>query len=644
MAVLLEGPGPGEERSRTESFACLYASTYQPLVGFCRRLLGGSGDPEELAQEAFLRAWVTWDRYAASRPFWALVSTIARNLCIDHHRHRQVAGAVLERRGLELSGSQDALPEEELEASEEYRWARQALEELRPRHRRVIHLRDVRGLSYEEIAEAEGMTVESVRGSLYRARRNLREAYARMAAGGLAAIVLGPLRRLRLRVGLWVHRASQAAASSPALAARAGDALAALVALAVLTSGAPALIQAGDGTSPAVPRAFAAGGGGVADTTTSVASTVVPPGAAPRAGSGQQAKADSPLEGTTGPYPVPGLGGGGETPEQATFTQFVASPHGDGRELYATGFSPEHCATAHCPVLFRSTDAGVSWTRLRAFAFVGGTVMLPPSYPADDRIFIAGPNALQVSNDHGASFTNLTPLGGFAAMSPAFSTGDRRILVGAVPGWIYHDDNNAVTPLDLAPVPASAALSFAFAPTYPADPRLLIGGAVARSGDAQSSVVSACNKNSCGPAVPLAGSDGVPTLLTTHAFATTGVAFAWQAGRLFRTSSGGATFSGLSLPVDAGVQALAEDAADNLYLALLSAQPDGTPVGGVFVSRDRGSTWARLGATTALFRGAYTVAALPDGRLFAAPDATTGGGLLCSADAGRTWARRCPHS
>jgi len=418
MAVLLEGPGPGEERSRAESFARLYTSTYQPLVGLCRRLLGGSGDPEEVAQEAFLRAWVTWDRYAASRPFWALVSTIARNLCIDHHRHQQVAGAVLRRRGRELSRSPEALPEEELEASEEYRWARQALDELRPRHRRVIHMRDVRGLSYEEIAEAEGTTVESVRGSLYRARRHLREAYARMAAGGPAVVVVLPLRRLRHRVGLVLHRCSQAAASSPALAARATDALAALVAMALVTSGAPALTPAGAGAAPAGPRAFAGGGSsrGGGTTTSSTSSTARTSDAASPAGAGGRPAAGSSVAAPVGATPIPGLGGGGDTPEQATFTQFAASPNGGGRELYATGFSGDNCAT-RCPVLFRSTDAGVSWKRLPAVGFVGGTIMLPPSYPADDRIFIAGPNALQVSNDGGRSFTDLTPLGGFAAMS-----------------------------------------------------------------------------------------------------------------------------------------------------------------------------------------------------------------------------------
>jgi RNA polymerase sigma-70 factor, ECF subfamily len=643
MAVLLEGPGPGEERSRDEAFARLYTSTYLPLVAFCRRHLGTGGDPEEVAQEAFLRAWVTWDRYASSRPFWALVSTIARNLCIDHHRHKQVAGAVLERRSHELSGSPDALPEEQVEASEEYRWARQALDELRPRHRRVIDMRDVRGWSYEEIAEAEGTTVESVRGSLYRARQHLRQAYARMAEGGPAAVLLLPLRRLRHRAGIVVNRFAQAASASPALAARAGDALAALVALALVTSGAPVLTHARGSGAPTAPRAFAERSGG--GTTSSTASTAVAStGAGSRAGSHQPSPTDSPVTATVGAYPVPGLGGGGETPEEATFTQFVASPHGEGRELYATGFSAERCATASCPVLFRSTDAGVSWKRLRAIGFAGGTIMLPPSYPADDRIFIAGPNALQVSDDGGATFSNLTPLGGFAAMSPAFSAGDPRIFVGAVPGWIYHDDQKLVTPLDLAPAPASAALSFAFSPAYPADNRVLVGGAEASGGDAQSSVVSTCEHTACRPAVSLPESGGVPTLLTTRAFASSGVAFAWRVSKLFRTTDGGGRFSAVTLPVPADVQALSEDGAGTLYLALLRPQPKGPSIGGVFASHDGGSHWQRLGAGTTLDYGAVTVAALPDGRLFAAPAATQGGGLLCSADAGRTWARRCPHS
>ena len=80
--------------------------------------------------------------------------------------------------------------------------------------------------------------------------------------------------------------------------------------------------------------------------------------------------------------------------------------------------------------------------------------------------------------------------GGYTAMSPAFSAGDSRILVGAIPGWIYHDDSKAVTPFDSVPESTSQALSFAFSPAYGTDQRLLIGGT--DSSPAQGAVVSVC--------------------------------------------------------------------------------------------------------------------------------------------------------
>ena len=89
--------------------------------------------------------------------------------------------------------------------------------------------------------------------------------------------------------------------------------------------------------------------------------------------------------------------------------------------------------------LFHSANGGATWEQLTATGYVGGAVLLAPSFPADPRIFVAGPNALQLSTDGGKTFTTVAPLGGAAAMSPAFSNGDPRILLGAVPGWEYND-------------------------------------------------------------------------------------------------------------------------------------------------------------------------------------------------------------
>src|SRR4051812_46987928 len=238
---------PGEDRA--EVFGELYAAHYRPLVAFCRRLSGGDG--EELAQDAFLRAWTSWERYAPSRPFWPWVSTIARRLCIDHGRRRRTAQA----RGpyaVDRQYEVVATPEELYEASEEYQWAREALEQLRPDQRRVIRLRDVEGWSYDRIADHEGVTVESVRGSLRRARSRLRLVYAQMSSGSPAIIVLAILRDFRRRLPGVSHRVQANAASAGVLGARAAESVAAIVVLALgsVSASVPA-------TSPA--QAFAQG-------------------------------------------------------------------------------------------------------------------------------------------------------------------------------------------------------------------------------------------------------------------------------------------------------------------------------------------------------------------------------------------------
>lgn len=161
------------------SFDEFYNAYYRDLVAYCRRHLGTGGDPEAIAQEAFTRAWTAWGRYTASRPFWPWMVTIARRLCIDYRR-REVRHAELPE-AVTMWMESSALPEERLEIAEERRHALIALGHLKPEARRVVELRDIDGWSYEQIANFEGVTVESIRGSLKRARIALRRAYDRVA-------------------------------------------------------------------------------------------------------------------------------------------------------------------------------------------------------------------------------------------------------------------------------------------------------------------------------------------------------------------------------------------------------------------------------------------------------------------------------
>src|SRR5205807_4854752 len=223
-------------------------------------------------------------------------------------------------------------------------------------------------------------------------------------------------------------------------------------------------------------------------------------------------------------------------------------------------------------------DGGVTWVRVWSIAFGGGTVLLPPSYPTDDRVFEIDDHALRMSADGGHLFRPLTPLGGQAAISPGFSTVDRQILVGAMPGWIYHDENSVVTPFNLAPEPTSVALSFAYSPSYTSDRKLVVAGTALALWS--QSLVSRCTGSTCTPATPLAGSVGTPSLLTSRSYATSGLAYAWQLGRFYRSGNGGASFAPVVLPAAGNVESVAEDEAGGLYLALLSTMPNGTSSGG----------------------------------------------------------------
>ena len=614
MAVKLDRWEGAEERSRDDAFAELYESSYPSLVKYCRGLLGDGADPEEVAQEAFLRAWMTWDRYATTRPFWALVATIARNLCMDHHRHERVVSTVLEQRAGELSSSPSITPEERLEQDEEYEWARQALAELCPNHQRLLHLREIDGWSCDDIAAADGTSPEAATAALYRARQRLRDAYNRVAAGAMAGLAYFPLRGMRRRFGLWAHYTGQVAASSPALASRAGDAVATVVAIAVV-SGAPVVNPLPQAAAPERPAPVVAaqrqGGDG--------------PAAIAAAGTAKPGAANK------GPA---ALAKGGV----ATAAAGLAAA---SREVYASGTSShDGCVSATCNVLFHSSDGGTTWDRLKASGFSGGTVLLAPNFPVDHRVFAAGGSGLQVSTDNGATFTTAVPLAGPSAISPTFTI-DHRILIGAIPGWEYHDDTTATSPLQLDPRPRGHVFTFAFSPSYAKDGRLFVGSATpATDGDTlQSSTVSVCAGLKCGAPAGLAGDDGVPNVLVSRSYATTGQVLAWTPAQIHRSTDGGKTFKPVTLPAKAALQALAEDGDGALYLSLLTTDAKGNATGGLFVSRDGGASWTQLGKDTPLSKGSTSVASLGHNRLMAAPGA---GGLLCSADAGKTWAKRCP--
>lgn len=632
--------GMWADDNRAGAFEEAYRRCQPELVALCRRLLCGRGDPEAIAQEAFVRAWRSLDSFSGARPFWPWVATIARRLCIDQRRRMGRETSNLQAEATMCEGQSEAGPDELLENDEDYRAALLALRRLKPAEQRVITLREVNGWSYDEIAQFEGVSVESVRGSLKRARVRLRESYAKVAHGVPAALGVGGLRRLRLRMVRFGARHPGMSLGSPLPAVVLTDAVVGVVALAL---GVTAM-------SPAVDQIAARAGTGVGLVDVGSQAHAPEPDAGFRSPAGIDAAGSSTnqslaegngggaSDGTRLPsLPLPS--DGGDTPEKVTFIGVTPSPsYASDGTIFAEGTVTEGCTYVICPVLFRSTDRGRTWQRLTAAGFQGGKVLLPAAFPADARIFSAGPTGLLVSRDGGESFLRAAAIGGGAAISPAFSTGDPRILFAATPGWEYRDDIGAAKPGGLVLPSTALSGTIAFAPDYPRDPRVLVGGSTASGTSSNASAVFLCENGVCDKSVVLPGFVGAAALAVSPDYHLDNTVMAWRASGLFASRDGGRSFVRVAVPGGGDVLDVAFHEGGILAL-VRTVDAGGAASTTLLRTSDTGQTWSALGSASMQRLASFGV--LPDGRILASRAADAGGGIFCSQDGGASWSARC---
>ncbi|MDF2440584.1 MAG: hypothetical protein JWN98_1568 [Abditibacteriota bacterium] len=157
-----------------------------------------TGDYEEscdLTQDTFVRAYGAWNEFRGDSQIYTWLYRIAINLCHNHQkktqRRRQIERVSLdaplcEEAGEHSEGLQVAderpLPLQVLESCEMRLRLQEALLELPDNYRTVIVLRDIEGLTYEEIARVTDSTLEAIKSRLFRARnavRRLMEPYIR---------------------------------------------------------------------------------------------------------------------------------------------------------------------------------------------------------------------------------------------------------------------------------------------------------------------------------------------------------------------------------------------------------------------------------------------------------------------------------
>jgi len=168
----------GDQNAFAEIVELFKDKVYQ----LCYRMVGNAHDAEDIAQEAFIRAYININSYDTDRKFSTWLYRIATNLSIDRLRKRKpdyfLDAEIEGTEGLTMYSqlpSDELQPDEMVESLEFKAWIQQEINELPVMYRSVIVLKYIEELSLKEIGEILDLPIGTVKTRIHRGREALRK-------------------------------------------------------------------------------------------------------------------------------------------------------------------------------------------------------------------------------------------------------------------------------------------------------------------------------------------------------------------------------------------------------------------------------------------------------------------------------------
>lgn len=171
------------QRGDRDAFKTLFERYHRRAYSLALGVLRHQDDALDVVQEAFIKAHKYLDKFEGNSSFYTWLYRIVMNLAIDHLRkHRRVKPVELDETRIENEGDDPLLPrilggnpgrallDKQIRARID-----QALEQLSENHRSVLVMRELEGLSYEDMAQAMRCSKGTIMSRLFHARRNMQK-------------------------------------------------------------------------------------------------------------------------------------------------------------------------------------------------------------------------------------------------------------------------------------------------------------------------------------------------------------------------------------------------------------------------------------------------------------------------------------
>lgn len=164
-----------------EAFGALVQMYYQRVFNIARGFVSEPEEARDLAQQAWLKVWKKLDTFKGHSGFFTWLYRLVTFVCLDYLRKKKRRAETELKETMEThreAGAEPAPsvtpdPVRSLEAGEIRDRFEQALETLSPAQRTAIVLREIEGLTYEEIAAAMKCSKGTVMSRIFYARKNL---------------------------------------------------------------------------------------------------------------------------------------------------------------------------------------------------------------------------------------------------------------------------------------------------------------------------------------------------------------------------------------------------------------------------------------------------------------------------------------
>lgn len=178
-------------RREPAAFEILVKANKDRVFDFCVRMVGDREEAFDLTQEIFVSVHLHLDKFREDAKLSTWIFRIAKNHCLNRLKYLKRRGRgrsddYAEANELAINESVGAPvgPDEVLESNREREWVHRAIAELEEDQRMLVALRDIEGLSYEEIVEITELPEGTVKSRLHRAREKLAGILERLETEG----------------------------------------------------------------------------------------------------------------------------------------------------------------------------------------------------------------------------------------------------------------------------------------------------------------------------------------------------------------------------------------------------------------------------------------------------------------------------